>query len=78
MTSSNYFTGLRMMDVRIQIAQVGNGLDRVDKVNAGHYIISTQDGRSWHVIESAGLWRGEAPCTDGTCASCIAGQTYHH
>ena len=60
MTSAMTFVGLRMMDVRRQIAAAGNGLVAVNKIHAGHYIIETQDGRLWNVIESAGRWRGEA------------------
>ena len=54
------FTGARMMDVRKQIARAGNGLELVGKINAGHYVITTKDGRDWKVTESAGMWRAEA------------------
>lgn len=54
------FAGRRMMDVRVQIAAAGNGLHEVAKIHAGHYIITTRDGRHWNVVESAGTWRGEA------------------
>lgn len=55
------FRGVRVQDVRVQIAKLGDGLARVEAHHAGSYTIYTQDGRSWSVehSERAGVWTGE-------------------
>jgi hypothetical protein len=58
MTTTPQITGLRMMDVRVQVATQGGGMVEVEKINAGRYIISTQDGRRWEVTEACGHWHG--------------------
>lgn len=50
--------GRRMMDVRIQIAQAHEGLDYVDEITKGDYLIRALDGTVWRVENTAAGWRG--------------------
>jgi hypothetical protein len=55
-----HLVALRMMDIRIRIAARGDGLDTVEKVDAGCYIVTTLDGRSWNITrnKTSKLWYG--------------------
>lgn len=60
-TTSNTLTGLTMTAIRMQIAQLGDGIDRVVKHDAGNYTYTTFDGRTWKITQNPKslLWNGE-------------------
>jgi hypothetical protein len=59
-SNRHHLTAFRMMDVRVRIAALGNGLDTVEKINAGSYVLSTLDGRTWSIErnKASKLWYG--------------------
>jgi hypothetical protein len=59
-TDRHHLTAFRMMDVRMRIAAAGNGLNTVEKIDAGNYVVTTLDGRSWTITQDKHnkLWYG--------------------